>query len=147
GSAQRRLHDAGVAAGDIEEGKRRRERLVERVVQDGADLAMGEVVARDELAVGGPLLLELRERGGVHHRAARFELMDMNVDHLAAPRLKDLLREGSTEDGAQAAFVCLPSEPRRQRGSSATALASVPLSRAGAAASAIASASALAKQL
>src|SRR5262252_5653730 len=40
---------------------------------------------RDELAVGGPLLLELRERGGVHHRTARFELMDMNVDHLRGP--------------------------------------------------------------
>jgi len=51
-------------------------------VQDGADVAMGEVIARDELAVGGPLLLELCERTGVHHRAAGFELMDMNVDHL-----------------------------------------------------------------
>src|SRR5262249_60929215 len=102
---------------------------------------------RVELAVGGHLLLERRERGGVHPRAARFELMDMNVDHLAAPRMNDLLLDGSIEDSAQAAFVCLPSEPRRQRGSSATALASVPLSRARAAASAIASASALAKQL
>src|SRR5262249_16790066 len=37
-------------------------------------------------------------------------------------------------------------EPRRQRGSSSAALASVPLSRSGVAASAIASASALAKQ-
>src|SRR5215467_11192961 len=29
----------------------------------------------------GPLLLELRQRGGVHHRAAGSELMDMDVDH------------------------------------------------------------------
>src|SRR6516164_10931548 len=43
---------------------------------------MREVIARDELAVGGPLLLELCERAGIHHRAAGFELMDMNVDHL-----------------------------------------------------------------
>src|SRR5262249_34866543 len=82
GSAQRGLHHAGVAAGDVEEGKRRRKHLVQGVAPDAADLAMGEIVARDELAVGGPLLLELRERAGVHHRAARFELMDMNVDHL-----------------------------------------------------------------
>ena len=82
GSAQRDLHHAGVTAGDVEESERRRERLVERIAQDAADLAMGEVIARDELAVGGPLLLELCERAGIHHRAAGFELMDMNVDHL-----------------------------------------------------------------
>jgi ATP-dependent Clp protease adaptor protein ClpS len=61
---------------------------------------MGEVVARDEFAVGGPLLLELRERAGVHHRAARFELMDMNIDHV-----RGLLTEtdrGSIEAEAQA---------------------------------------------
>ena len=116
-------------------------------MQDAADLAMGEVIARDELAVGGPLLLELRERAGVHHRAVGFELMDMNVDHLAAPRMNDRPLDGSIEGNAQAVFVCLPSEPRRQRGSFVAALVSVPLSRSGVAASAIASASALAKQL
>jgi hypothetical protein len=82
GSAQRGLHYAGIAAGDVEDGKRRRERRVERVAQDAAYLAVAETVARDELAVGGPLLLELRERRGVHHRAAGFELVNMNVDHV-----------------------------------------------------------------
>ena len=72
----------GIAAGDVEERKRRREHRVERVAQDAADLAVGERIARDELAVRGPLLLELRERGGVHHRAAGLELMDMNIDHV-----------------------------------------------------------------
>src|SRR5262249_8057952 len=61
---------------------------------------MGEVIARDELAVGGPLLLELRERAGVHHRAAKFELMDMNVDHLRDPLTET--DRGSIEAEAQA---------------------------------------------
>ena len=47
--------------------------------QDAADLAVGEAIAFDQLAVGGPLLLELRKRRGVHHCAAWLELMDMNV--------------------------------------------------------------------
>src|SRR5262249_36093674 len=54
--------------------------LVEVVVQQAADRAMREQVAFHQLAVGGPLLLELLERGGIHHRVARFELVDMDVD-------------------------------------------------------------------
>ena len=44
-----------------------------------ADLAVRQAIAFDQLAVGGPLLLKLREGRGVHHRAARFELMDVHV--------------------------------------------------------------------
>jgi hypothetical protein len=86
GSAQRGPHHAGVAASDVEESKRRCEHVVERVAQDAADLAVAEAIARDELAVGGPLLLELCERRGVHHRAAGLELVDMNVDHVRGLR-------------------------------------------------------------
>jgi hypothetical protein len=48
--------------------------------EDAADLALGQAIAFDQLAVGGPLLLELPESRGVHHGAAGLELMDMNVD-------------------------------------------------------------------
>ena len=48
-------------------------------MKDTAHFAMGKAIAFDQLAVCGPLLLELRKRRGVHHCAARLELMDMNV--------------------------------------------------------------------
>ena len=51
-------------------------------LQDAADLALRQAIAFDQLAIGRPLLLELLERRGVHHRAARLELMDMNVDQV-----------------------------------------------------------------
>jgi hypothetical protein len=82
GAAQRRLHHAGVAAGDVEEGEGRLENLVQGRPQDGADLAVGQVIAFDHLAVGRPLLLELRQRRGVDHGAAGLELMDVNVDQV-----------------------------------------------------------------
>ena len=62
--------------------KRRRENLVQGRLQDAADLAVGQVIAFDQLAVGRPLLLELRQRRGVHHGAAGLELMDVNVDQV-----------------------------------------------------------------
>ncbi len=80
GCAQCGLHHAGIAAGNVEERERRREDLIQRGAQESADLAMGQAVALDQLAVGCPLLLELRERRSVHDRAARLELMDVNID-------------------------------------------------------------------
>jgi hypothetical protein len=75
------LHHAGVAAGNVEEGEGRRENVVEGFAEDAADLALGQAIAFDQLAVGRPLVLELGQRRGVHHRTAGLELMDMNVDH------------------------------------------------------------------
>jgi hypothetical protein len=59
--------------------KGRRENLVEGFSEDSAYLAVGQAIAFDQLAVRGPLPLELGKRRGVHHCAARLELMDMNV--------------------------------------------------------------------
>ena len=64
----------------------RLEDVVQGFAQDAADLALGQAIAFDQLAVGGPLFLELRQRRGVHDGAAGLELMDMNVDHGVAPR-------------------------------------------------------------
>ncbi|MGZ9110324.1 MAG: hypothetical protein ACXW3X_04360 [Rhodoplanes sp.] len=85
GSRQRGLHHAGVAAGDVEEAEGRREDVVQSFSENAADLALGQIVAFDELAVRGPLLLELRKRRGVHHRAGGLELMDVNVDQTGPP--------------------------------------------------------------
>ena len=82
GAGQRALHHAGVAAGNVEKAERCGEACVESIVQQAADFAMREIVALHQLAIGGPLLLELLERGGIHHRAARLELMNMDVDQL-----------------------------------------------------------------
>jgi hypothetical protein len=46
---------------------------------------VGQAIAFDELAVRGPLLLELRKRRGVRHCAAGLELMDMNVYQVSLP--------------------------------------------------------------
>src|SRR4029077_6816808 len=73
------LHRTGVAAGNVEEAERRRENVVQGFSEDTACLAVGQAIAFDELAVRGPLLLELRKRRSVHHCAAGLELMDMNV--------------------------------------------------------------------
>ena len=79
GSAQRGLHRTGVAAGNVEEAEGRRENTVQGFSEETAHRAVGQAIAFDELAVRGPLLLELRKRRGVHHCAAGLELMDMNV--------------------------------------------------------------------
>jgi hypothetical protein len=79
GSGQCGLHRTGIAAGNVEEAEGRRENTVQGFPEDTAHLAVGQAIAFDELAVRGPLLLELRKRGGVHHCAAGLELMDMNV--------------------------------------------------------------------
>jgi hypothetical protein len=78
GSAQRGLHRTGVAAGNIEEAEGRRENTIQGFPEETAHRAVGQAIAFDELAVRGPLLLELRKRRGVHHFAAGLELMDMN---------------------------------------------------------------------
>ena len=78
-SAQRGLHHTGVAAGNVEKTERRRENIVQGFSKDTAYFAVGQAIAFDQLAVRGPLLLELRKRRGIHHCAARLELMDMNV--------------------------------------------------------------------
>jgi hypothetical protein len=79
GSAQCGLHRTGVAAGNVEEAEGRRENVGQGLSEDIAYLAVGQAIAFDQLAVRGPLLLELRKRRGVHHCAAGLELMDMNV--------------------------------------------------------------------
>jgi hypothetical protein len=79
GSAQRGLHDTGVAAGNVEEAEGRRENTVQGFPEDSAHRAVGQAIAFDQLAICGPLLLELRKRRSVHHCAAGLELMDMNV--------------------------------------------------------------------
>jgi hypothetical protein len=50
GSAQRAFHHAGVTAGDVEEAGPGCQYLLERVMQDAADLTVGEIIAHDELA-------------------------------------------------------------------------------------------------
>ena len=84
GAAQRGLHHAGIAAGDVEEAEGRWKHLVQGRVQDTADLAVGYVIAFDDLAIGRPLLLELLERDGVDHGAARLKLMDMKLTKFTA---------------------------------------------------------------
>jgi hypothetical protein len=79
GSAQCGLHRTAVAAGNVEEAEGRRENTVQGFPEKTAHRAVGHAIAFDELAVRGPLLLELRKRRGVHHCAAGLELMDMNV--------------------------------------------------------------------
>jgi hypothetical protein len=70
----------GIPARDIEEAEGLRENLAERLPQDRADLTLRQAIAFDQLAVGPPLLLELRKRRGIQHCAARLKLMNMNVD-------------------------------------------------------------------
>jgi hypothetical protein len=79
GSAKCGLHHTGVAAGNVEKRERRRENIVQGFSKDTAHFAVGQTIAFDQLAVRGPLLLEPRKRRGIHHCAARLELMDMNV--------------------------------------------------------------------
>jgi hypothetical protein len=52
------------------------------------DLAVSEATAFDQRAVCLPLLLELRQRAGVHHGPAGLKLMDMNVHQVAASSAK-----------------------------------------------------------
>ena len=79
GSAECGRHRTGIAASNVEEAEGRRENVVKGFSEDTAHLAVGQAIAFDQLAVRGPLLLELRKRRGVHHCAAWLELMDMNV--------------------------------------------------------------------
>jgi hypothetical protein len=58
----------------------RRENVGQGFSEDTAHLAVGQAIAFDQLAVRGPLLLELRKRRGVHHCAAGLELMDMDMN-------------------------------------------------------------------
>src|SRR5215813_5237829 len=54
---------------------------------------MSQAIALDELAVGSPLLLELRQGRGIHHGAGGLKLMDVHVDQARLPppvRQKDL---------------------------------------------------------
>src|SRR5262249_7512298 len=54
---------------------------------------MSQAIVFDELAVGSPLLLELRQRRGIHHGAGGLKLMDGHVDQARLPppvRQKDL---------------------------------------------------------
>ncbi|MGA7608990.1 MAG: hypothetical protein WCF49_02265, partial [Xanthobacteraceae bacterium] len=60
GPVERGLHHAGIPARDIEEAEGLRENLAERLPQDRADLTLRQAIAFDQLAVGPPLLLELR---------------------------------------------------------------------------------------
>jgi hypothetical protein len=73
-----------VAASNVKEAEGRRENVVQSFSEDTAHLAVGQAIAFDQLAIRGPLLLELAKRRRVHHCAAGLELMDMNVYTFAA---------------------------------------------------------------
>jgi hypothetical protein len=104
GSAQRSLHRTGVAAGNVEEAEGRRENVVQGFSKDIAYLTVGQVIAFDQLAVRGPLLLELRKSGGVHHCAAGLELMDMNVYQSSLPPHQNIEPQGKFSPSASMEF-------------------------------------------
>ena len=81
-SAQRTLHRTRIAAGNVEKAEGRRESVVESFSKDSTYLAVGQAIAFDQLAVGGPLLLELGKRRRVDYCTARLELMDVNAYQL-----------------------------------------------------------------
>ena len=63
--------------------------------KDRPDLAVSQATAFNQLAVRLPLLLELGQRGRVHHCAAGLKLMNMNVDQVAPSSAKKVQPKGN----------------------------------------------------
>jgi hypothetical protein len=85
GSAKRGFHHTRIAASNVQKVERKRKNVVEGLSEDSAYLAVGQAIVFDQLAVGGPLLLELGERRGVHHCAAGLAFTDVNVHQGRCP--------------------------------------------------------------
>ena len=82
GAGERRLGQAGIATGDVEEGEGPREMIGDGIMQDASDRAVTEHVAVDELLVDRPLRLEDLERTCIEDRSLRVEIVDVDIDHV-----------------------------------------------------------------
>jgi hypothetical protein len=68
--------------------RKSRKESVESTKTCRASSKLGQAITFDQLAISGPLLLELSQGRCVHHCTARSELMDMNVYQLHRPLLQ-----------------------------------------------------------